>query len=273
MPNKRVQRTLHKVSGPLTRDVGIHKMITLRQYVGSFFVLLMTGCGHNDYGDPLLNASYDGDVERVIRILDAGTSPNHSDSTGFHTPLTLAAYKHNPDVISLLITRGADVNLQNGMGDTPLHIATYSRQYDCAKILLESGADQSITNSDGRTPIFNAVAQGPTTMVALLLSYPIDLSVRDFLGWQPLHAALRSNELRDSPQTRYDIVRMLLDHGADPNFINLGGWEQDFKYDSYIGSGSPPPSYPNRGNTPLEIAISNGFTNIVELLENYGTKK
>jgi len=225
----------------------------------------------NDFEDPLLNASYAGSAAKVERLLDDGADPNRRGPRHHHTPLTLAPYRENADVIALLLDRGADVNLQNGTGATPLHVATHAGQVECARILLEHGADQSITNKYGQTPVFNAATKGPPAMAALLLKHPVDLAVRDVRGWQPLHAALRSNRLKESPEARFMIVRMLLGHGADPNFLNAGGWEEDSRHDSHIGRRAP--GNPNRGNTPLAIARSNGFTNIVELLKSKGARE
>ena len=62
---------------------------------------------------------------------------------------------------------------------------------------------------------------------------------------------------------------MLLKHGADPNATNPGGFERDSEHDSHVGYRR---TNPNAGNTPVAIAKSNGFNEIVtELIANGGT--
>lgn len=102
-------------------------------------------------------------------------------------------------------------------------------------------------------------------MVELLLDQGADVHHRDNRGWQPLHAALRAARLSDSE--RIAIVTLLLRHGADPNAANRGGWQNDSNYDSSPGFRW---ELPNRGNTPLAVATSNGFAEIAEILKQHG---
>ena len=132
-----------------------------------------------------------------------------------------------------------------------------------AKLLLDHGAAANVASQFGGTPLQMAVVGGPPELVRLLLEHGADINQRNEYGWQPIHRALRSNN-----QEPLAIVAILLEHGADPNAP--GGREEptDGPF-----SNRRPPGNPNRGDTSLEIAESNGFINIVALLKKYGAKE
>jgi len=230
----------------------------------------LLGCGgFDDFGDPFHNAAYRGDTTSVQKCLSEGVPVDRRTEFGDYTALVLSGYTPYTNVVAMLLQHGADVNAQDEGGMSALHCAAYKGQIETARLLIQHGADLSLTNSYGFTPLREAVGKGPPELVALLLDSGASVSVRDQRGWQPLHAALRSNAL--SADARLAIVRLLLDHGADPNFLNPGGWEDDSNHDSHIGY--RPPGNPNRGNNPLAIAQNNGFTNIVDLLRNRGARE
>jgi len=102
-------------------------------------------------------------------------------------------------------------------------------------------------------------------MVKALLDAGSNIEVANNRGWRPLHVALRSTQTSDTD--RLAAVKVLLEYGADPNAVNAGGSENDFKHDSHVGYRR---SLPNKGNTPLSIANSNGFSEIVALLKAHG---
>jgi ankyrin repeat protein len=214
----------------------------------------------DDFGDPLLNAAYSGNAKKVAQLLDAGYDPNTSDSYG-NTPLTLAAHANQTEIARALIARGASLSIKDGTGMTPLHCAAYKGNADVATVLLNHGAAVNIVDKYGCTPLSFAVVTGSPVFVKLLLDHGADVNQRDEYGWQPLHRALRSNT-----QEPVAIVKILLEHGADPNAS--GGRPEP---DSHIGY--RPPGNPNRGDTPLAIANSNGFFAIVELLKRHGAKE
>lgn len=234
--------------------------------------IALSGCGDGfeNFGDPLHNAAYHGDIATVRDLLENQSVPvDRRTDFGQYTALVLTGYTTHTNIVALLLDNGADVNAQDQMRKSALHCAAYKGRTETARLLIKHGADLSLTNSYGFTPLREAVGKGPPELVALLLASGASVNVRDERGWQPLHAALRSNAL--SADTRIAIVEALLEHGADPNFLNPGGWEDDSNHDSHIGY--RPPGNPNRGNTPLAIAKSNDFTNIIELLKSNGARE
>uniref|UniRef100_A0A3B4Y8T5 Uncharacterized protein n=1 Tax=Seriola lalandi dorsalis TaxID=1841481 RepID=A0A3B4Y8T5_SERLL len=70
--------------------------------------------------DQLLLYAKDGKPETVIFLFL--TVAISKASSGW-TPLHLACYFGHRDVVEELLKAGADVNLQDNMGDTPLHKA------------------------------------------------------------------------------------------------------------------------------------------------------
>jgi len=217
----------------------------------------------NEFHNPMLNASRDGNTSEITRLIVNGTDPNTSDGFG-NTPLSIASHFGRTDAAKLLLKNGADINGVPGKM-TPLQCAVYSGHPETTACLLTHGADVNCAGEYGASPLAIAANRGNAVITGLLLNAGANVEQQDDRGWRPLHIVLRSTIA--SEPNRFATVALLLEYGADPNANNAGGCENDYKHDSHVGYR---PTLPNNGNTPVSIARSNGFTEIVSQLMTHG---
>ena len=95
---------------------------------------------------PLLVASSSGNVDLVRFLLQAGNDPNAKDSNGW-TPLARAMFsatRGSIDVARELIMAGAHVNVTNGR--PPLALAVSLGKPELIKLLIERGADTNASD-------------------------------------------------------------------------------------------------------------------------------
>jgi ankyrin repeat protein len=178
----------------------------------------------NIFGGSTLMAAAAGDDAETVKLLlrhgaDSSAQPC-PDENGFlfgggRTPLMWAAFRGNTKIMRMLIDAGADVNTSNGLG-TALAQAAWADKTEAARLLIENGARCDIAG------------------------------LRD--GYLPLHWAA-STEREDA-----SLVRLLLEHGADPN---AGGGEE---IDAFMGT----------PQTPLMLARRRGETGILTALQAAG---
>jgi ankyrin repeat protein len=85
----------------------------------------------------------------ALSLITKGTDINAMDENGI-TPVSRAVWRDNIDVVKLLISKGADINLKNKYSYSPLHSV---KSKEVARLLIENGADVNATDSDGNTPL------------------------------------------------------------------------------------------------------------------------
>jgi ankyrin repeat protein len=114
---------------------------------------------------------------------------------GGMTALLFAARDGQLDAARALVEAGADVN-DVGAGDklTPMVMAISNGHYDLAKYLLDHGADPKLASDSGLTALYATIDM----QWAPYAWYP-----------QPITAQERTGYL--------DLMKALLEHGADPN--------------------------------------------------------
>ena len=84
-------------------------------------------------------------------------------------PLHVAIRSESTQLVSLLISKGANVNIQNGLGDTPVHVAARHGLKDILELLLkEAEAETEIRNLKGLLPLHVAILNGQLACVRLL---------------------------------------------------------------------------------------------------------
>ncbi|KAK3858719.1 hypothetical protein Pcinc_035106 [Petrolisthes cinctipes] len=103
------------------------------------------------FTEELLRATAQSDVGRVCQLVASGLSINaHDNPLSRNTPLHWAASFAQPDTLTCLIARGADVNAGNTDGATPLHDAVARGDEAIVRILLEHDANPHIQCYKGR---------------------------------------------------------------------------------------------------------------------------
>lgn len=147
--------------------------------------------GHLDVVDLLLEVGADAD--RQARVNPLSERHNADFPTGGFTALMFAARSGNDAIVRRLVGGGADVNLKNGDGASAAMIAIYNDRLDVAATLVELGSDVN----DGSLYFAVEMREATTDQFA-------------FDG-----SRLRPNH--PNQRTALDIMRLLLERGADPN--------------------------------------------------------
>jgi uncharacterized protein len=95
-------------------------------------------------------AARDGDLAATQKLVSRGADVNLQDRHGW-TPLHFAAQALSKEVTSYLLAHGASVDTQDGHGNTPLFRATFAYRGDGAVIqrLRSAGADPKKKNKSG----------------------------------------------------------------------------------------------------------------------------
>ena len=129
----------------------------------------------------VLNASRDGNVAEVKRLLLKGVSPNFKDHLG-STSLTEATIRRDTNMIEWLLNMGANPDMSDSSGRTALCIAREKWQTDTVKLLLRKGADPKKASGYPNPILHWAISIGETEMIKLVLDGGIDPNVTDRSG-------------------------------------------------------------------------------------------
>ena len=142
-----------------------------------------------------LDACRRGDAGEVTQLCQLFPDLiNAADMKGF-TPLIIAVYNNQPEVVDILLQNGADPNAQDLSGNTALMGTSFKGYKELAVKLVEAGADVNIRNSQGAPALTFAATFGQLEIAKLLLKHGADTSFSDSRGKTPLdHAVLQENE-------------------------------------------------------------------------------
>lgn len=112
---------------------------------------------------PLMAAIRGGKEECASILLEHGANPNFGNSNGWF-PLHFATQKRMFNIMKLLIEKGADVNLQDGLyGNTPVSVAIAKTQdLKIINYLISKDAKLDIPNKAGVTALKAAEMFGVT---------------------------------------------------------------------------------------------------------------
>jgi uncharacterized protein len=107
-----------------------------------------------DNNNALLFASFEGHVETMQALIDAGADVNQAGTQG-STPLMMACGPKPtgfPDAVKLLLDSGADVNATDTNEEfTALMYASIEGLTPIASMLIKAGADPTMQDIDGDT--------------------------------------------------------------------------------------------------------------------------
>lgn len=162
-------------------------------------------------------AAYFGLAEAMNEILADETDtggPNVPDSRE-RTPLFYAIRSGNEDAVSLLIRRGANVEIRTQRGLTPLAVAAEHNHEKIAQILIDNGAktDQtsvawlSFGTTQSTTALCIAAGDGQAGMVRLLLTHGADIEFENKKGEMAIFIAATAGHV--------EVMQMLIEKGAD----------------------------------------------------------
>ena len=179
---------------------------------------------------------------------------------GSMTALHLAAREGQIESVRTLIEAGADLDAQDAEDSTALILATVNGYLDIAELLLESGADPNVEDRFGRTVLFVATdmntldfnprpppkinsRQTPVGLVKLALARgaEVDAPLKTLLPQWCAQGCMHNPVLTDGATALLraamsgdvEIIRILLEAGADPNVITAEQErsENDEEYD------------------------------------------
>jgi ankyrin repeat protein len=177
-----------------------------------------------NFGDTvLMYAAESGNLDLVKAILDKGVDVNARDTAGntalrysvgtrlgdlnddMHVYYESTGRSVDPEIVKLLIEKGADVNAEDGLGQTVLMGAAKGKHPEVLRILIDRGAEVNLKDKEGHTALMHAARLGTLSGVKLLVERGADVSGK--YGQTALNLA--------SARNQPEIVEYLKAHGVE----------------------------------------------------------
>lgn len=167
---------------------------------------------------------------------------------GGMTPLLFAIRDGNADMVHLLLDHGAGIEQSSGNHTTPLLIALLNGQVGLAEELLAKGANPNAIDDYHRGALFAAIdlrnfnhekygdlptdGRDPLPLIKELLNKGADPNLRT--NTVPVHGLMQFDGswvnfdgqtpfIRAALSGDIEVMRLLLEHGADPNIATTQG--------------------------------------------------
>ena len=194
----------------------------------------------------LMTAARAGSAETLRLLLERGADPEARDHYHGESALIWAAAENHADAVRVLAEHGADVDGRSALMEfetrragqsilplgswTPLMYAARENALAAGEALVASGARLDLADPDGATALVIAIINAHYEFADLLLRSGADPNIVDNeAGMGALYAAVDMHRLavghgRGNPVPvglldAVDVVRLLLEHGADPNAL------------------------------------------------------
>jgi ankyrin repeat protein len=212
-----------------------------------FFLFILSSISYSQDFDKLASAVVNKDLITLDSLLKTGIDVNITEEERGATVLLIASsFKDYEDVVSLLISRGADINFKGKDGRTPLMWAA-GNSLETTKILLDNGADVKAKGDDGMNAFIQSTfgilsKKVDTKVMDLLIKYGADvnsaLKGKDAAGWSALLFASVNGDI--------ELAEYLISQGANVNHTS------------------------NEGSTALSLARQEKYEALVSLLKEHG---
>lgn len=134
---------------------------------------------------------------------------DHKDKNG-NSALIIACYFGYKECVEILLSNGANPNIQNNVGSTSAHLTS---NIDILRLLIQYGCDITLLDNYNRSIVFSNCLNGNSEIVDYLLDLHISfLYEKDVYKNTLFHAACFNNS--------YNTVEVLLKYSNDFSCIN-----------------------------------------------------
>ena len=134
--------------------------------------------------------------------------------------LITAAKANNVPLVAELISRGGNVNAKDSIQDSAFLYAGAEGFNEVLQLTLAAGADVASINRYGGTALIPASEHGHVDTVRILIAAGVPVNHVNNLGWTAMQEAILLN---NGGPRQQDVVRQLLDAGADPDIRDPEG--------------------------------------------------
>jgi len=268
----------------ITRDRGYGEMERLLEGA------LAAAHGASPRGEAVAAAIRARNLPEVRRLLDAEPDLLHAGDGGSSRPIHWAAMTRQLDVIGELLARGADIDARRADGARPIQLTNGDYSYRGWRDVPEEVTTtpgqvlDHLIQRGARVDISTAASLGDLARVRALLAEDPALANRpvDYVSY---YAASGTPLRNAAARGHLEVVRLLLEHGADPNLPEEGIAPNGHALYAAAANGRHAiaqlllerGAYPNpeveSSADALSRALSNGDQRMVELLCSYGAAR
>ena len=198
------------------------------------FILITLVFISDAFSQDIHRAVAEGNIEKVESLLKENPLLVNKEDANGRTPIFTAIMRRNPEMVKLLIDKGAMVRVGDSNLRAPIHFAGFNNDMTMMKLLLDHGAVIDTRAIGAATPLIHSSLFNSYEMSRFLIEHGADINIQCNSLTTPLYFASLNNNL--------EYLNYLLDAGADidtPDFLN---------------------------RTPLYVAVRDGYEEIVKTL-------